>query len=114
MSPSRSPSGPTYTQLSGNGRSSYHTSGQAQQTGMWAWQGGPTASGGPTGSSNEAGQGSAPGGSGSATHPPQGGPGPNGQQPPGQQHELSDMLQMLDQGGSTTFEDLNMFNTTFE
>lgn len=38
--------------------------------------------------------------------------GHGGQQPQGQ--ELSDMLQMLDQGGSTTFEDLNMFNTTFE
>lgn len=35
-------------------------------------------------------------------------------QPQGQ--ELSDMLQMLDQSGTTTFEDLNihMFNTPFE
>lgn len=35
-------------------------------------------------------------------------------QPQGQ--ELSEMLQMLDQSGTTTFEDLNinMFNTPFE
>lgn len=35
-------------------------------------------------------------------------------QPQGQ--ELSDMLQMLDQSGTTSFEDLNihMFNTPFE
>lgn len=33
-----------------------------------------------------------------------------------QPQELSDMLQMLDQGGATSFEDLNinMFNTNFE
>lgn len=32
-----------------------------------------------------------------------------------QTHELSDMLQMLqDQGGASGFEDLNMFNTNFE
>jgi aryl hydrocarbon receptor nuclear translocator len=31
-----------------------------------------------------------------------------------QQHELTDMLQMLDQTGATSFEDLNMFNTGFE
>lgn len=37
-------------------------------------------------------------------------------QHPGQGHELSDMLQMLDQSGATSFEDLNihMFNTPFE
>lgn len=31
-------------------------------------------------------------------------------------HELSDMLQILDQGGATTFEDLNinMFHSNFE
>lgn len=31
-------------------------------------------------------------------------------------HELSDMLQILDQSGPTTFEDLNinMFNSNFE
>lgn len=28
-----------------------------------------------------------------------------------QQQELSDMLQMLDQGGASSFEDLSMFNT---
>ncbi|GLV43244.1 tango [Carabus blaptoides fortunei] len=110
LSPSRSPSGPTYTQLSGGARSTtYHTANPAQATnaGMWAWQ-----------SSNQ-GSDSGPGSSGSGGHPVAqgavpGGPnaGPPGQQPQGQ--ELSDMLQMLDQGGSTTFEDLNMFNTTFE
>lgn len=30
---------------------------------------------------------------------------------PQQQQELSDMLQMLDQGGASSFEDLSMFNT---
>ncbi|XP_049281333.1 aryl hydrocarbon receptor nuclear translocator homolog isoform X3 [Anopheles funestus] len=37
-------------------------------------------------------------------------------QHPGQGHELTDMLQMLDQSGTTSFEDLNihMFNTPFE
>lgn len=79
--------------------------------GMWAWQG----SGQPT----DSGQGS----SGSAGHAGgSGGPvtagGATGQQgtggPPQQQQELSDMLQMLDQGGATSFEDLNMFNTSFE
>jgi len=41
-------------------------------------------------------------------HPGQAGPGT-------QPQELSDMLQMLqDQGGSSGFEELNMFNTNFE
>lgn len=74
--------------------------------GMWTWQS--------SNQGSESGQGS----SGSGAHP--GGPtqGAPAQQPaqqqPTQGQELSDMLQMLDQGGSTTFEDLNMFNTTFE
>ncbi|XP_053693496.1 aryl hydrocarbon receptor nuclear translocator homolog isoform X1 [Sabethes cyaneus] len=43
-------------------------------------------------------------------------PGHHPGQHPGQGHELSDMLQMLDQSGATSFEDLNihMFNTPFE
>lgn len=69
---------------------------------MWTWQ-----------SSNQ-GTESEAGSSGPAGHPVA--PGPPGQGPaPGQQpQELSDMLQMLDQGGATSFEDLNMFTTTFE
>lgn len=31
-----------------------------------------------------------------------------------QQHELTDMLQMLDQTGTASFEELNMFGTGFE
>ena len=32
----------------------------------------------------------------------------------GSQPELTDMLHMLDQSGSTNFDDLNMFNANFE
>lgn len=68
--------------------------------GMWSWQG--------TNQTSESG----PGSSGS------GGGGPNSAGPPGnppQTHELSDMMmQMLDQGAASSFEDLNMFNTSFE
>ncbi|KAG8228814.1 hypothetical protein J437_LFUL008310 [Ladona fulva] len=125
MSPSRSPGGPTYTQLSGGGArggpltptqaTAYHhpaNTAPASSTGMWQWQGS-------AGQSSDAGPGSSAGGGGG--HPAAGaqsagaGGHPNaGGGPPGQQQELTDMLQMLDQGGTTTFEDLNMFNTTFE
>ncbi|XP_063929081.1 aryl hydrocarbon receptor nuclear translocator homolog isoform X2 [Zophobas morio] len=84
----RSP-GPTYTQLSGGSRAGAAPGPSYQWN---TWQGG----------SNQASESGGPGSSGSG--PPQ--------QP--QPHELSDMLQMLDQGGAATFEDLNMFNTTFE
>ncbi|CAH0405397.1 unnamed protein product [Chilo suppressalis] len=55
--------------------------------GMWSWQGSAAGAGGA--------------------------PAPDGTHAP---HELSDMLQILDQGGATTFEDLNinMFNSNFE
>ncbi|XP_045527766.1 aryl hydrocarbon receptor nuclear translocator homolog isoform X3 [Pieris brassicae] len=59
--------------------------------GMWAWQGGAGAAAGVAG-----------GGTGAeGTHAP---------------HELSEMLQILDQSGTATFEDLNinMFNSNFE
>lgn len=69
-------------------------------SGMWSWQG-----------ANQTSE-SGPGSSGS------GGGGPNSAGPPGnppQPHELSDMMmQMLDQGAASSFEDLNMFNTSFE
>ncbi|KAF4520745.1 hypothetical protein B566_EDAN007374 [Ephemera danica] len=114
ISPSRSPSGPTYTQLSAGVRgaltpaqnNSYHPASTAPgAAGMWQWQNSSQASD------------SGPGSSGSSAGPPTGGPpvtqgGPPG---PGQPQELTDMLQMLqDQGGTTSFEDLNMFNTNFE
>lgn len=56
---------------------------------MWSWGGGGGGAGG-----------AAPAGEGAHAHAP---------------HELSDMLQILDQSGST-FEDLNinMFNSNFE
>ncbi|XP_017769795.1 PREDICTED: aryl hydrocarbon receptor nuclear translocator homolog isoform X2 [Nicrophorus vespilloides] len=81
----RSP-GPTYTQLSGGARAT--TAPSAYQ---WTWQG-------------------------SSQGSDSGGPGSSGSGPPpqSQPHELSDMLQMLDQSGTASFEDLNMFNTTFE
>uniref|UniRef100_A0A146M658 Aryl hydrocarbon receptor nuclear translocator homolog n=1 Tax=Lygus hesperus TaxID=30085 RepID=A0A146M658_LYGHE len=91
VSPSRSPTGPTYTQLSGTrtAQTPYHNS--PASTGLWNWQGQPQPDG----------QGS----SSSTAHevvtvvPPPNAP------------ELSDMMmQMLDQGGASAFEDLNMFN----
>jgi len=76
-------------------------------TGMWAWQGGGQGSEGPGASAANAAPGAAPG-----TAP--GAPAVQGAPPQQQQHELSDMLQMLDQSGPGSFEDLNMFNTSFE
>ncbi|XP_067013425.2 aryl hydrocarbon receptor nuclear translocator homolog isoform X1 [Anabrus simplex] len=113
LSPSRSPSGPTYTQLSGGARAAtYHTPTSAPgNAGMWAWQGSSQASDSGPGSSGSGGH---PGGSGG----PVAAGAANSSQPgtggPPQQQELSDMLQMLDQGGGTSFEDLNMFNASFE
>lgn len=82
----RSP-GPTYTQLSGGTRSTTTAPAPYQ----WAWQGSS--------------QGSDSGGAGSSG---------SGPPPQPQPHELSDMLQMLDQSGAASFEELNMFSTTFE
>ncbi|RZF43984.1 hypothetical protein LSTR_LSTR007256 [Laodelphax striatellus] len=106
LSPSRSPSGaaPTYTQLSGATARPpppppthlYHAQ---PPPGMWSWQGGTRQTT------------SEPGGPGGVAAPGGGAPPP----PPQQQQELSDMMmQMLDHGAATSFEDLNMFNTTFE
>lgn len=72
---------------------------------MWSWQGQQQHQGPP----QDAGQ---PNpqvtGQPQSNHPSTGAPGP-------QPQELSDMLQMLqDQGAATGFEDLNMFNTSFE
>nr|XP_023014441.1 aryl hydrocarbon receptor nuclear translocator homolog [Leptinotarsa decemlineata] len=82
----RSP-GPTYTQLSG-GRSGPNAGVTASAYQWTNWQNAAQAS--ESGSSN------------------------SGPPPQPQPHELSDMLQMLDQGGAASFEDLNMFNSTFE
>lgn len=94
MSPSsRSPSGPTYTQLGSTPGS----------RGLWGqWQG-PGASDSPSQTAP-----GGPGGGGS-----QGGGGPQGPSQPPQQ-ELSDMLQMLDQSGTASFEELSMFNSFSE
>jgi aryl hydrocarbon receptor nuclear translocator len=100
LSPSRSPSGPTYTQLSSgiNSRPAYNATATTQQAphqpGYFGWSDGGA---GPS----------------SAPHNPSVPPG----QHPQQGQELSDMLQMLgDQTGPTTFEDLNihMFSGQFE
>ncbi|XP_008551069.1 aryl hydrocarbon receptor nuclear translocator homolog isoform X2 [Microplitis demolitor] len=121
LSPSRSPSGPTYTQLSSGARtpaSQYHSiTTVPNNPSMWAWQaqqhqaqqqdGGqanPQVTGQPQPTHGPHG----PHGSHS-THGSQGGHGPH------QPQELSDMLQMLqEQGGASGFEELNMFNTNFE
>ncbi|GFR21646.1 hypothetical protein TNCT_225031 [Trichonephila clavata] len=84
-SPARSPSGPTYTQLSSAPGS----------RGMWGqWQGPGT----PDGPLSLTAAGNHP-----QTH------GASGSRP--LQQELSDILQMLDQGGASSFEELSMFNT---
>ncbi|KAL1129389.1 hypothetical protein AAG570_013916 [Ranatra chinensis] len=77
--PSRSPTGPTYTQLGGargTGGGGGYQAAAAAAAALWSWQAQPQP-----------------------------------HQPSQPQPELSDMMmQMLDQGGATTFEDLNMFN----
>lgn len=139
LSPSRSPSGPTYTQLSSGARTpatqQYHAVTTVPNNpgknfpsvtaaffslhslrsheklsfilrfpGMWGWQS----------QQHQTPQSDGQAGAQVATqaqppHPGQTGP---GTQPP---QELSDMLQMLqEQGGSSGFEELNMFTTTFE
>ncbi|XP_055598663.1 aryl hydrocarbon receptor nuclear translocator homolog isoform X2 [Uranotaenia lowii] len=171
LSPNRSPTGPTYTQLSATGSrqpSTYTPS--AGQPGIWSgWQahhpaapepmqtssssGAAPGAGGSSSSSNSAPQDIPPehmqqhqqhhphlqqhhGGHHPAQHHPHHAahhaaaaaaahhhhqvhhPGHHhpGQHHPGQGHELSEMLQMLDQSNATSFEDLNihMFNTPFE
>ncbi|XP_017763099.1 PREDICTED: aryl hydrocarbon receptor nuclear translocator homolog isoform X3 [Eufriesea mexicana] len=108
LSPSRSPNGPTYTQLSSGARTpatQYHAvTTVPNNPGMWGWQSqqhqAPQQDGGQS-NPQVTGQAQPP-------HPSQGGPGT-------QPQELSDMLQMLqDQGGASGFEELNMFNTNFE
>ncbi|XP_038207865.1 aryl hydrocarbon receptor nuclear translocator homolog isoform X4 [Zerene cesonia] len=68
----------------------YHHNHHHPTHGMWAWQGGAAGAGA-----------GAPGPAAEGAHAP---------------HELSEMLQILDQSGSATFEDLNinMFNSNFE
>jgi aryl hydrocarbon receptor nuclear translocator len=78
--------------------------------GMWAWQGSGQPSDSGPGSSGSAGH----AGGSTGTVAAGGGASGQGSGGPPQQQELSDMLQMLDQGGATSFEDLNMFNTSFE
>ncbi|XP_076396349.1 aryl hydrocarbon receptor nuclear translocator homolog tgo isoform X3 [Megachile rotundata] len=108
LSPSRSPNGPTYTQLSSGARTpatQYHAvTTVPNNPGMWGWQSQQhQAPQQDDGQSNPQVAGQAP-----PPHPSQGGPGT-------QPQELSDMLQMLqDQGGASGFEELNMFNTNFE
>ena len=97
MSPaptSRSPSGPTYTQLGSS----------TVPRGMWCqWQGssGTTDGQPPNIPVTSAGQ---PTGPSASVHP--------GPHPP--QQELSDMLQILNQSEQASFEDLSMFNSFTE
>jgi aryl hydrocarbon receptor nuclear translocator len=78
--------------------------------GMWTWQGSGQPSDSGPGSSGSAAHAGGSGGTVAAGGAASG----QGSGGPPQQQELSDMLQMLDQGGATSFEDLNMFNTSFE
>ncbi|XP_015180781.1 PREDICTED: aryl hydrocarbon receptor nuclear translocator homolog isoform X2 [Polistes dominula] len=109
LSPSRSPSGPTYTQLSSGARTpatQYHAvTTVPNNPGMWGWQGQQHQ----TPQQDAAQSNPQVTGQSQPPHPTQaGGPGT-------QPQELSDMLQMLqDQGGASGFEELNMFTTTFE
>ncbi|XP_039310047.1 aryl hydrocarbon receptor nuclear translocator homolog isoform X3 [Solenopsis invicta] len=108
LSPSRSPSGPTYTQLSSGARTpatqQYHAvTTVPNNPGMWGWQSQQHQTQQPDGQT-----GAQVSAQAQPPHPGQAGPGT-------QPQELSDMLQMLqDQGGSSGFEELNMFNTSFE
>ncbi|XP_011308585.1 aryl hydrocarbon receptor nuclear translocator homolog isoform X3 [Fopius arisanus] len=108
LSPSRSPSGPTYTQLSSGARTAptqYHSvTTVPNNPGMWAWQGQQH-----QGQQQDSGQSNAQvTGQPQATHGPQGGPGT-------QPQEFNEMLQMLqDQGGPPGFGELDMFGTNFE
>lgn len=108
VSPSRSPNAPTYTQLSGSSRAQQHanyhpSAANAANPGMWGWQNQPE---------QVAGDGTM------VSHPPV----PvvtsasNTVAGNGNTGELTEMLTMLDQGGTTSFEDLNinMFTTPFE
>lgn len=110
VSPSRSPNEPTYTQLSGGSSNARQNQQHPQHVystvpqhnpAMWGWQNtgqpdqGPIHTNHPSAVVTSAGQ---------SVHPQQGG------------QELTEMLTMLDQSGTTTFEDLNinMFSTPFE
>ncbi|XP_043483669.1 aryl hydrocarbon receptor nuclear translocator homolog isoform X2 [Leptopilina heterotoma] len=107
LSPSRSPSGPTYTQLSSGARTpatQYHAvTTVPNNPGMWGWQGQQHQA-----QQQDNGQNSAQvTGQAQQSHATANAPGP-------QPQELSDMLQMLqDQGGASGFEDLTMFNASF-
>ncbi|XP_011687128.1 PREDICTED: aryl hydrocarbon receptor nuclear translocator homolog isoform X2 [Wasmannia auropunctata] len=112
LSPSRSPSGPTYTQLSSGARTpatqQYHAvTTVPNNPGMWGWQ-------------SQQHQTQQPDGQTGAQVPAQAQPPHPGQAGPGTQpQELSEMLQMLqDQSatcGSSGFDEtLNMFTTSFE
>lgn len=95
--PSRSPSGPTYTQLNS----------AVGNRGMWGqWQGTATPET-PVSSAPSAQQ------TGPPNHP-QNHVNSNTSGPHPPQQELSDMLQMLGQTEPTSFEDLSMFNTFTE
>lgn len=84
----RSPA-PTYTQLN-TSTSTAQTAVTGTTPYQWAWHGSSQGSDSIGGTSSS-----------SAAQP--------------QQHELSDMLQLLDQSGATTsYEDIHMFNNTFE
>ncbi|XP_013191263.1 aryl hydrocarbon receptor nuclear translocator homolog isoform X3 [Amyelois transitella] len=88
-SPARSPPAPPYLPPAHYHPAHPHPAHPAH-AGMWAWQGGGVGAGGAA-----------------AAPAPESGHAP---------HELSDMLQILDQSGAATFEDLNinMFNSNFE
>lgn len=113
VSPSRSPNGPTYTQLNSSAtpaRSTSHQHAQAgyqSNAGMWGWQ-----------NTNQPDQGNVSNESSLGNHSVVSSAGPSVHQQSGNGNgqELTEMLTMLDQSGTTTFEDLNinMFTTPFE
>jgi len=93
--PSRSPSGPTYTQLNS-------APGSRGMWGQWHNNAGPEA---PTTSASVVSHPSTHGNASAGNH---------GTGGPHQPQELSDMLQMLGQSEPTSFEELSMFNTFTE
>lgn len=109
MSPSRSPSTPSYTPLSSTGRSLPSYTSAAASTGMWQYSslGSEGGSVGPSTSSVHPSPGHQSGSAAAAAAAA-------AAAVAGNQPELTDMLNILDQSASGNFDDLNMFNTNFE
>ncbi|XP_076064139.1 aryl hydrocarbon receptor nuclear translocator homolog tgo isoform X4 [Oratosquilla oratoria] len=109
MSPSRSPSTPSYTALSSTVRSLPSYTSPGASTGVWQYSLSEGSSAGPSSSTGHPHAASAHHAAAAAAAAAAA-----GAPTTGSQHELTDMLQILDQSAGTGFDDLNMFNPSFE